>query len=68
MSLAKEHNFELYSLFKEVDTVKRIKINRLRWTGDFMSCENDDVKLNKSNKKREEEGLHQGKFEGTGSG
>jgi hypothetical protein len=34
---------ELYSLFNDVDIIKRIKINRLRWAGYVIRRENEEI-------------------------
>ena len=40
----RRYNFELYSLFKGVDVVESIKINRLRLVGNVMRKEKDNIK------------------------
>jgi hypothetical protein len=35
----RRYNPELYSLFNEVDIIKRFKINRLRWAGHVIGRE-----------------------------
>jgi hypothetical protein len=34
---------ELHSLFNNVDIIKRIKINRLRWAGHVKRRENEEI-------------------------
>jgi hypothetical protein len=38
----RKYNFELYRVYKEPDTVKTIKIGRLRWIGHVMLMDVDD--------------------------
>jgi hypothetical protein len=37
------YNKELFSLFNDVDIIKRIKINRLRWAGHVIRKENEET-------------------------
>ena len=32
----RRYNFELYKLFRDVNVLKFIKLNRMRWAGDIM--------------------------------
>jgi hypothetical protein len=51
----RHYNKELYSLFHDVDIIKRTKINRLRWAGHVIMRENEIIKrimLVKSERKR----------------
>jgi hypothetical protein len=39
----RRYNQELYSLFHDVDIIKRIKINRLRWAGHVIRREDEEI-------------------------
>jgi hypothetical protein len=39
----RRYSKELYSLFNDVDIIKRIKINSLRWAGHVIRRENEEI-------------------------
>jgi hypothetical protein len=39
----RRYNKKVYSLFNDVDTIKRIKISRLRWAGHVIRLENEEM-------------------------
>jgi hypothetical protein len=41
--MRKRYNKELYHSFNDVDVIKIIKINRLRWVGHIIRRENEEI-------------------------